>query len=174
MISSNSTRRGSIASARVDRDALLLASGKLLRVGSDLVLEIDHPQNPAGELARGRERHALRHDRSQRDVPLDAEMRKEIIALEDDADLAAQRPKLSRRQLQDPAVELDRAAVRPLQPVDNAQQRAFPRAAAADDRDDLAGFDGVRYLVERLMPPKRLEMPASAKSGIDAPFEGLG
>src|SRR6266478_1854408 len=139
-----------------NRDALLLAAGELLRISRDLVLEVDHPQDFAGELARRGKLHALGGGRAQRDVPLDAEMGKEIIALEDDANLAAQRLEPSRRRLERLAVELDGAAVRPFQPVDAAQQGALTRAAPSDDRHDLAGFDRERYLLERLMRAKSL------------------
>ena len=110
----------------------------------------------ASELTRRGRLDALGCGRSQRDVPLDAEMGKEIVALEDDADLAAQRLEPSRRRLEGLVVELDGAAVRPLQPVDAAQQRALSRAAPSDDRHDLAGFDRERYLLERLMRAKLL------------------
>ena len=61
-----------------------------------------------------------------------------------------------RRRLERLAVEPDDAAVRPLPPVDAAQQGALSRAARSDDRDDLAGFDRERYLLERLMRGKAL------------------
>jgi hypothetical protein len=113
-------------------------------------------QDLAGELTRRGKLDALGRGRSQRNVPLDAEVGKEIVALENDGDLAAQRLEPSRRRLERLAVELDGAAVRPLQPVDAAQHGALPRAAPSDDRHDLTGFDRERYLVERLMRAKAL------------------
>jgi len=139
-----------------NRDALLLAAGELLRISRGLVFEIDHTQDLAGELARRGKRHALGRGRAQRDVPLDAEMGEEIVALEDDADLATQCLEPPRRRLERFAVELDGAAFRPFQPVDAAQQGALSRAAASDNRHDLAGFDRERYLGERLMHAKAL------------------
>ncbi len=134
-----------------DGDALLLPAGKLLRVGGDLVLEIDHPEDLAGERLRRRELHAFGRRRAERDVAFDRKMGKEIVALEDDADLAAQRLEALGRRLERLSVELDLAAIWPLEAVDAAEQRTLARAAAADDGDDLAGLDRERHIGERLM-----------------------
>jgi len=137
-------------------DALLLAAGELRRICPDLVLEIDHAQHLAGERVGRLPRHPLGRGRTQRDVALDREMREEVVALEDDADLAAQRLETARRRREDLAVEGDGAAVRPLQPVDAAQERRLARTAAADDGDDLSGLDGERDLVKHAMGAERL------------------
>ena len=56
--------------------------------------------------------------------------------LADEADASAQRARVERRRVL--AVEQDRSAVRHVQPVEAAQQRALAGARGADERDDGA------------------------------------
>jgi hypothetical protein len=69
-------------------------------------------------------------------------VRKQVEALEDHAHALAQLAHDLRVVVQQVlAVHAQRAALEDFQPVDAAQQRAFARAAFADDGDHLAGLD---------------------------------
>ena len=97
-----------------------------------------------GLLAR-QAQHLLRRDR---DIAECGQMRKQVEALEDEADLLALLGELAVAQMHVAAVDLlladqravdvDVAGGRLLEIVDAAQQRRLARAARADDRDLLA------------------------------------
>ena len=107
----------------------------------DFVLEIDLTQHFARQLLGLRERQAPGHGGPKRDVALDRKVRKQIEALEHDADLAPERLQAGARALHPTPVEHDFAAVRHFQAVDAAKQRGLARAAAPDDGHDFAGLD---------------------------------
>ena len=82
-------------------------------------------------------------DQTERDVVGDAEPGQQPRLLEHHADLGV-------RAGDDLAVEAHGAIGRPLEAGDQAQDRALAAAGAADQRDDLAGFDGEADAVERV------------------------
>ena len=73
-----------------DGDALLLAAGKLLGIGVELVGQADRASTSAARSLRLVLGLLLHQRRRQRDVPLDGQMREEVVALEHDADVAPQ------------------------------------------------------------------------------------
>jgi hypothetical protein len=85
----------------------------------------------------------LLHQRGrQHDVLADRQVREQVEALEDHADVLAQFAHGRRVVVQQwLAVHRQAAALEYFEPVDAAQQRALARAALADDGDDLAGPD---------------------------------
>lgn len=68
-------------------------------------------------------------------------MREQVELLEDHADLLSQAAQISAGGVEVFAVDFDHAVVDRLQAVECAQQSRFARAAAADDRHDLAFLD---------------------------------
>ena len=68
-------------------------------------------------------------------------MREQIEALEDDADVAAQRVDIDAGPGDPVAVDADLAALDVLEAVDAAQQRRFAAARRADQADDLMLLD---------------------------------
>ena len=91
----------------------------------------------------------------------------EIALLEHEADLAPQRPVVERVQLE--LVVDDRAVGRLHQPREQLDQRRLAGAAAADDRDRLAGLD---LEVEPLQDRRRLR---AAVAEADVPqLDGAG
>src|SRR6202790_786396 len=122
-----------------DGDALLLAARELQRLRRDFVLEIDLTQHFARPLLGFRERQAPGHGGPKRDVALDRKVRKQIEALEHNADLAPERLQARARALHPTPVEHDFAAIRHFQAVDAAKQRGLARAAAPDDGYDFTG-----------------------------------
>jgi hypothetical protein len=141
-----------------DGDTLLLAARELHRISIDLVGEIDEPEHLVRETPRRVVRHALAGCRTERDIALDAEMWEEVVTLEDDADGTTQGLELAAIAPIDAAVELDGAAIGDLEPIDATEQRALARTAGADDGDDLAGLDGERDVLQRLMRAEALRI----------------
>ena len=98
-----------------DGGALLLAAGHLLGIGVRLVLEPDPAQHREGEVARLPLGDLLHRPGRQGDVLGDRQMGKQIVALEDDADVEAQLPQID-LGIADPVIaDDDLAAVDPLE-----------------------------------------------------------
>ena len=91
-----------------------------------------------------------RPDRRKRAVLQNRQMRKQVEALEDDADLLAQLAQVGRGVVDLRAVDADDPGLYRLQPVDAAEHRALARAGAADHRDDLALGDIERDVLQHL------------------------
>jgi hypothetical protein len=75
-------------------------------------------------------------------------VRKEIVALEDDADIGAQLAQLFRVSANGVAGNFDAAGIDLFQSVDAAQKRAFSGTGAADQRKHIAPIDGQRDALE--------------------------
>jgi hypothetical protein len=147
--SSNSITLGLHRERAGDRHALLLAAGEPLGIFVQLVAEADLLQHRAaarGGLGTCHPQHLARRDG---DVLERRQMREQVEALEDEADLLPLLGELAvaemdvlavaRLALADQlAVDVDAAGARLLEIVDAAQQGGLARAARADDRDDLA------------------------------------
>ena len=97
---------GSIASARRDGDALLLAAGELGGVAARLTPEADALQKLHATLTRLTGRHALHADGRFDDVPQRGHVREQIELLEHHADPAAHAGDVPFRQLVEPATPL--------------------------------------------------------------------
>ena len=83
-------------------------------------------------------------------------MRKQIVALEDDADVLAQGPEIDVRKVDPVSADDDFAMVDLFEAVDAAQGRALARAGATDDSENFAAFDGEADAVEHLERAKAL------------------
>src|SRR3989454_2286711 len=135
-----------------ERDALLLAAGQLARmlIGEpaqpDKVEDLVH----ALRLLRARKRA---HAQRKGDVALDRHVGKQGVVLEDDADVAL--VWLAARQIL--AAELDDAAAGLLEARDHHQRRRLPRAARAEQGEELALVD----------------LEADPVDGVDAAVVGL-
>ena len=127
-----------------DGDPLLLAARELVRIGVELLGEAHELEHLLGDRP-GLAPATLLHDPGrQHDVLADAQMREQIVALEHDADVGAERPQVARIVVERVAGDRDVALADLLQPVDAAEHRALARAAAADQRHDLARLDRQR------------------------------
>ncbi len=120
-----------------DRDALLLAAGKLARIFLRLLGNLD----PGEQRHRQRFGVALRHmanpDRRERAILKNRQVRKEVEALEHHADLAAHLIDALdvRRQLH--PVDHDRPALMLLEPIDAANERGLARSGRAANDNAL-------------------------------------
>src|SRR5829696_9530037 len=94
-------------------------------------------------------------------------MRKQVEALEHEADAAAQTVELGTPHLRMdvPAVEEERPRGDLLQPVDGADQRRLPRPGRAAHHDDLAARDLGVNVYERMVRPILLIHVAEADHG---------
>ena len=75
-------------------------------------------------------------------------MRKQVEALEDDADVPPQLAQFGAAGRQRLAIEHDRTFIDGLQTVNTAEQRGLARPRTTDDRYDLTGLDVERHVVE--------------------------
>ena len=139
-----------------DRDALLLTAGepvgelvRLLRE-PDLLEQLERDQP---SLARA---GAVHLPRRQHDVLEHRHVREEVVGLEDDADLAAQRVHVDVAVGDLVAVDDDAALVDPLEQVDAAQERRLAGARRADQADDVVPLDLERHVVEHAQVAERL------------------
>jgi hypothetical protein len=83
------------------------------------------------------DRHQRHHDVVER-----AQLRQQVVVLEDEADAAPERRRRAPRQLLDPgAADHDGAGVGPVHAADDVQQRRLARPGRADDRDGLTCVD---------------------------------
>jgi hypothetical protein len=83
-------------------------------------------------------------------------VRKQIVALKDDADVLPQFPQSLRVLIDDVAGHLDSAGLKGLQTIDAAQKRALAGAAPADDGDHLPFLDVKRHALEDFQGAKSL------------------
>jgi hypothetical protein len=135
-----------------DADALTLAAGELVRVAV-VVLGVephllhqflDRALALAVPLLQAVDHERLADDRSDRL----ARVQRRVRILEDHLHLAAQRLQLSPRQVCDLlARDLDAAARRLEEPVDQARRRRLATACLADDAERLAALDVERDAV---------------------------
>ncbi len=94
---------------------------------------------------------ALDRARRQRDVLQRRHVREQVVALEHDADVLAQRAQVQPvAVMQRVAADADGAGVGGLEPVHAAQRGALARAALADDGRDLAAIDGKRHAAQHV------------------------
>ncbi len=136
------------------RHALLLAARKLRRHAVGEAAELHEIERRLDALARLGFGHAA-DAQGIEDVLRHAHMRKEGIALEDDAEIA-----LLGRQVGDRhAVQPDDALGRLHEAGDRHQYRRLARAGGAEQGDELAGGDGERHVVDRLDVPVVLRQP---------------
>ncbi len=154
-----------------NRHTLLLPPGQFRWVGVFLADQPDLPQlgpRPLDRLGARETQHM--HGRLD-DVGQHREMREQVVLLEHDADLAAERVQLLLRHAPAHSVgrldEADRASVdqhlavvERLHEVDALQQRALAGAAGADDRDHLATRNRQRDPLEHLVAAIALPEPA--------------
>ena len=152
-----------------DREALLLAAGEL---GGERGRDGPQPE-PVDQLAAAplgvRVRAA--HARGEQHVRLPGELGQQVEELEDEADPAA--PQCAQRALGGsrhalPA-DLDRPAVRAIEPAEQVQQRRLARARAPEHRDDLARGDleirAVEHAPRRPALAEALHQPLHADGG---------
>ena len=126
-------------------DALLLAPAELLGVPAAQLLQLDQLEHVVDQLLQPgaldapqleREGQVLRH----------REVGEQGVVLEDEADVA-----LAGRQLGDVlGVDLHAARRRVDQPGDDAQERRLPRAAGAEEGEELSWLHVERDALERL------------------------
>ena len=139
-----------------DRDALLLAAGKLRGIAVVLVFQANLFQQRHGFLACGGLAAFQHPDRPFGNVLHHRHMGPEIEALEHHAEFGAEPDDPSPVDAGGPAgavgadqeffpIENDPAAVRNFQKVEATEQGALARSGTADDRDDLAGRRGQRH-----------------------------
>src|SRR5439155_12470102 len=119
------------------------ARGELIRRQADELEQLPHARRGA----LGWPPLELRHER---DVPANRHVRKESNLLQYVADAAPQADRFPRARVA--ALDDDGARVGLEQPVDQLQQRALPRAAAADEREHVARSDREREIVEHAGP----------------------
>ena len=103
-----------------DGDALLLAARELGGIGRGAVLQADLAEQLAGSLLGRPARLAQHPHRRQRDVLQRREMRVQIEALEDHADVLARLDDALRAREHGPALEQYASALDRLDPVDAA------------------------------------------------------
>src|SRR5438045_2528708 len=113
-----------------------------------LVFEINFAEHVPRNALRLDERHLVGDRGAEGDVALDRMMRKQIQALEDDADVPPNFTQLRTAGRQWFAVEYDRPFINILETVDAAKKRRLARSRATDHRDDLARIDIERHVVE--------------------------
>jgi hypothetical protein len=130
----------------------------VLRVGGDLVGQADHRQHLGGALLRLVLGLLLHQRQRERDVPLDVEMREEVVALEHHADVAAQLGAGGTARLAD---GWPHTVIEPPCTVSSpAMQRSsvlLPEPLRADDRHVLAARDVEADAVEHRAAPERLD-----------------
>ena len=124
-----------------DGHALLLSAGELVRVGIDLVEQADLVQQgvrPFVGLHRAETAHL---HRCQRDVLHDGLVREEVEALKDHADFRTQGVDVGAVVVHRNAVHQNAPARGFFQPVQAAQEGAFPRTRGANDTNDFGRAD---------------------------------
>ncbi len=122
-----------------DRDPLLLAAGKLMRMLLGLLLEPDASEELQPPLLGFASRHLANPPRRERDVVDRLQVREEVELLEDDPDPLPDRGHLGALAGDLLALEEDPPAVDRLEQVDAAKKRALPAPARPDDDERLAG-----------------------------------
>src|SRR3989442_2276569 len=138
--------------ATCERDALLLAAGELARMLVGEPAQPDQVEDFPHALGLLRPRKCS-HAQRKGDVLLDGHVGEQRVVLEDDADVALVR--LAARQIL--AAELYDAAGGLLEARDHHQRRRLPRAARAEEREELALRD----------------VEADSIDGVDAAVVGL-
>src|SRR5205823_4620582 len=105
----------------------------------------------------------------------DAQVRKQVEALEDHAHVLAQRAHRAGVAVQQRlAVDAERAFLEGLEAVDAAKQRALARAALADDRNHLARLDGEVDALEHLVCAEALAQALDLNDGHAGSFPACG
>ena len=137
-----------------DGDALLLPAGERRRIDVRLVGEADHREELAPARFRVRAAQELQLRRRERDVVHDRVVREQVEHLEHHADLLAELVDVL-RVAHVRAEDFHRAALRLLEAVQAAEQRAFPRAGRPDDADDFALIDVERDIFQDLVRTER-------------------
>ncbi len=139
-----------------DCSSLLLAAGQLLRVergflGKPYPAETVERYIPGFGLAQ-----LLDAGQRQRSVFQDGQMREQVIALEDNANVAAKCTLVEVRRMNLVPANLDLAALNGLQRIDASQSRRLARTGLSDDGNHLAGFDREGDTVQDLQRAKAL------------------
>src|SRR5438105_8205773 len=139
-----------------DGDALLLAAGQLTRQPVTEVGETHHLQKAVDGLpdVRARPPAGLQ---PVRDVAGDRQVRKERVALEDDADVA----EIGGQLIDGLAVDAHRAVTLANEPGHHPQQRRLAAPRGTEQGDDLAGAHGQRH------PGDRGDRPVAVRDRVD-------
>ncbi len=119
----------------------MLAAGQAIREGIEFFPQADpfeHLARQDGGLGLG---HLLHDLGREHDVFAHRQVREQVELLEHHADLLAQAAQVGAGGVEVFAIDLDHTVVDRLQAVEGAQQGAFARSAAADDRHHLAFLD---------------------------------
>ena len=133
-----------------DRHALLLPAAQPVGILVGLLLEPDASEQLACAALRVVARDAARLARREHHVLQHRHVRKEVVRLEDDADLLAQRVHVD-LVVRDPLpVDDDLSFLDALEHVEAAQQRRLARARRADQADDVVLDDVERDLLQHL------------------------
>jgi hypothetical protein len=122
----------------------------------NLVFETDLRQHFARQRFRLRQTHSLHRTGRQRNVLLDREVGKQVVALEYDADILSQSPQIDVWKINPASADDDFAPVDLLEPVDAAQRGALAGTRPADDRKNLAALDGKAHAIKHLQWTKTL------------------
>ena len=127
-----------------ERDALLLAAGKLHRIFGALLGQADQrEQFGDARVDRGAAGAAI--DQAVADIGRDGEVGKQRVGLEHDAEVAR-----GRRQVRHVApADLDHALVLRVEARDRAQQRGLAAAGRPEEADELALVDVERDVLQR-------------------------
>src|ERR1041385_5394767 len=132
-------------------DTLALAAGQFMRKAVAMFLPVEPYQiqqfvDPRGKFLRRRTEQLW----GDADIAGDADMRKQPAALEHVADAAAQPDRVDGTHVL--ALDTDRTAVGPDQPVGETEQRGLARAGAADDGEEFARGDAQGDVVDGFDP----------------------
>src|SRR5450830_97957 len=160
VISSHSSTLGDMASARA------IAEGIELLPQAD---PLQHLSRQLGGLGLG---HFLHHLRREHDVFAHRQVREQVELLEHHADFLSQAAQVGAGGVEVFAVDFDHTVVDRLQAIEGAQQGRLTRAAAADDRDDLAFFNGQVDALEHVVIAVILMQGGNSKQRHAVSFPG--
>ena len=140
-----------------DCHPLLLPARQLVGIGVYLFFQPHLAQGRQSQCRGLGGGHAFHNGRPERDVAFHREVREQVVALKNDADMGSQSTQIGGPVVYRHAIDPDLAALDRFQPVDAAQQRAFAGARAPDDGNDFAFVDAQVDVLQNGVLPKALD-----------------